>query len=187
MLDTTPPLTGGIYFSYNRHIDCLLIVRNLKQLTDLLRKTGGNLKQAGLDVGAEVNDFQARMLAPDSPAERNARDFLFNQNPNPALQDMTRQRQLGLEVQGPVAENLDIVFNKPEYDANGRVSNQSKLASNNINADTDNYLVKINPDVDEVVAAHELGHVINRQGKLGGIIRDLRLSLIHISEPTRPY
>ena len=171
---TLSPLTGDFSFSYNSNIDCLLIVRNLKDLTQLLRKTGGNLKNLGGTIGAEVNDFQARMLAPDSPAERSARDFLSKQELNPAMQDIARQKQLGRQSQGPVAKNLDVMFNSPEYDNNGRISNAANLANNGINLDNGRYSIRINPDADEVLVAHELGHVINRQGKLGGLVRSLR-------------
>lgn len=148
-------------------------MRNLKQLTELLKKTGGTLKQAGLDVGAEVADFQARMAAPSSPAERSARDFIAKQEFNPAMQDIQRQKELGRQ-QGPVVDNVQLMFNKPEYDANGRISNAHNLANNGTVVGTNDYSVRINPDADEVLVAHELGHVLNRQGQLGKIVRDLR-------------
>lgn len=34
--------------------------------------------------------------------------------------------------------------------------------------------MELNPDMDEVLASHELGHIINRQGGFGKIVRNLR-------------
>ena len=50
-------------------------------------------------------------------------------------------------------------------------------ADNGINRDTGNYSIQVNPNTDEAVFAHELGHIASRQTDVGGAVRNLRDAL----------
>ena len=50
----------------------------------------------------------------------------------------------------------------------------SLYASNGTDPDSGQYKIRINPEADEAILAHEVGHVISRQTPVGKMVRDLR-------------
>ena len=68
---------------------------------------------------------------------------------------------------------IDLQQNVPPSDL-GLREDLSPYASNSTNLDTNNPLIRINPEADEAFLAHELGHVVSRQTPIGNTIRTLR-------------
>jgi len=100
-----------------------------------------------------------------------------NPDPRPAKRSMGRMdagyeavaKQQGVSNPAPI----DLELNVPPSDL-GLREDLSPYASNGINANTDNYSIRANPEADEAFLAHELGHVVSRQTPVGNTIRTLR-------------
>ena len=138
-------------------------MRNLQQLTNFLKGRGDDIRQLNIDIAG---------IAPSKPAAKSTQAFLSKPDLASSIQDLAREKSIGKQ-QGAVNLPIDLTLTRPVY-ANGKVSNAQELASNAVNLDTGNYGMKLNPDMDEVLASHELGHIINRQKGFGKIVRDLR-------------
>ena len=77
---------------------------------------------------------------------------------------------------GRTPMTVDLKENLPPDDFNifnPRNSN-APYASNGINLDTGNPIININPNVDEAILAHELGHVASKHTDVGAMVRNLR-------------
>ena len=122
----------------------------------------------GLDP---IKRFTDAELMRTEPAQRSAAAFMQNPNLPNAIHDVARKSEIG-HKQGPANIPIDLAQYSPTSQDDAR-ANYKKLAGNAI-ADTGNYGININPNVDEAIFAHELGHVASRQGGFGKLVRDLR-------------
>ena len=128
------------------------------------------------------NLFKAPMaweMARDTPATRNVRDALKNENLMPAYVEEARNQEMGRK-QGPIAEpNLeDPILNTPESQMKAfedqLIKGETKYGSSDVGASTKADRVHINPNADEAFLYHELGHVASKQNNFGGWVRGLR-------------
>ena len=106
-----------------------------------------------------------------TPEEKSARSFMEDPALDGVLQDAARPKALGRNVQGPVNMPVDYVEYSPKS-KDDAVQNFDRLANNFINS-RGNHAIDLNPNIDEVFAAHELGHIVNRQNNIGEGIRQL--------------
>ena len=150
----------GFFNFYNRTIDCIRPVKSIKEIAQILTR---------LNPIQRFNDAELTRIV---PAERSAASFMANPNLAGAFHDVARKNALG-KKQGPIdvrIEPRDFTPKSKEEALNKR----ALLASNGVIPETGNYNINFNPNVDEAIFAHELGHVASRQGKFGGLVRTLR-------------
>lgn len=69
--------------------------------------------------------------------------------------------------------DFDISLNVPPSDLSIR-DDLNPYGSNGTNLKTGNRLIQINPEADEAVFAHELGHLVSRQTPVGDLVRTAR-------------
>lgn len=70
-------------------------------------------------------------------------------------------------------QQVDLELNVPPSDLQ-ITDDFSPYTTNGINVNTGNPSIRINPEADEAILAHELGHVISRQTPVGKMVRELR-------------
>ena len=71
---------------------------------------------------------------------------------------------------------VDLKENTPPEDYNifNPLNSTDPYGSNATNLDTGNPIIHINPNTDEAILAHELGHVASKHTDVGAIVRNLR-------------
>lgn len=113
--------------------------------------------------------FQRSQLGRRTPASRPA---------NKAYEafDKAYEKRVNDIGQGRRPMQVELVENAPSDDFNiyNPLATNDKFAGNAVNTRTNNPVIDINPNVDEVYLAHELGHVASKHTDIGSLIRNLR-------------
>lgn len=121
----------------------------------------------GLDPIRRINEAEVMRT---EPAERSAAEFMKNPNLPNVIHDVLREAEMGRR-QGPLDVKIRHAQYTPKSTEDAR-ANMDKLASNAMYKG--DYKIKFNPNIDEAILAHELGHVASRHGGFGKLVRDLR-------------
>lgn len=131
----------------------------------------GNLKET---ISQAVTKDIATPVPKNDPKRRSAQDLLDSDKASDAFLDIQVEKG-GSGSKNTGLPQVEYKYPQQTINSSGQpiIANGAELATNSITADG-KYGAYLNPHMDEVYAAHELGHILNRQGKLGGAIRDLR-------------